>query len=58
MADEIQARSDSERYLLGKLLTKQPFSEKLTMFGLVRRELDARGVDFNDPSKWPEVYCA
>lgn len=57
MADDIQARSESERYLPGKLL-KQPFSEKLSMFGLVRRELDARGIDFNDSSKWPEVYCA
>ena len=56
MADDLHARSESERFILGKLL-KQPFSEKLANFNLVRRELDLRGVDFNDCSKWPEVYA-
>lgn len=55
MADDLHARSEDERYFLGKLL-KQPFSEQLSMFNLLRRELDTRSVNFNDLSQWPELY--
>ena len=56
MADQLESRSESERWCLGRLL-KQTFSEKLCLYNQVRRELDARGIDFNSTSKWPEVYC-